>query len=92
MGPDGIEQHLPWTARDHSFQDIKSLETIPDGERSDSIVHSRIRFSLIATRKTYGAGYCGTVHPSLTGLTLTSHDRCYADGSLAGFGVQVPLN
>jgi hypothetical protein len=37
IGPDGIEQHLPWTTRKHSFQDIVSLETIPDGERSESI-------------------------------------------------------
>jgi hypothetical protein len=37
IGPDGIEQHLPWTTLHHSFQDIESLETIPDGERSDSL-------------------------------------------------------
>jgi hypothetical protein len=37
IGPDGIEQRLPWTTRHHSFQDIVSLETIPDGERSESI-------------------------------------------------------
>ena len=37
MGPGGIEQHLPWTTLHHSFQDIASLETIPDGERSDSL-------------------------------------------------------
>jgi hypothetical protein len=37
IGPDGIEEHLPWTTRKHSFQDIVSLETIPDGERSESI-------------------------------------------------------
>jgi hypothetical protein len=37
IGPDGIEEHLPWATFNHSFQDIESLETIPDGERSDSI-------------------------------------------------------
>ena len=37
IGSDGIEQHLPWTTLHHSFQDIASLETIPDGERSDSL-------------------------------------------------------
>jgi hypothetical protein len=37
IGPGGIEQHLAWTTRHHSFQDIASLETIPDGERSESI-------------------------------------------------------
>lgn len=37
IGPDGIKQHLPWTTLHHSFQDIASLETIPDGERSDSL-------------------------------------------------------
>ena len=37
IGPDGIEQHLPWTTLHHSFQDIEVLETIPDGDRSDSL-------------------------------------------------------
>ena len=37
IGPDGIVQHLPWTTLHHSFQDIASLETIPDGERSESL-------------------------------------------------------
>ena len=37
IGPDGIEQRLPWTTLNHSFQDISSLETIPAGERSESI-------------------------------------------------------
>jgi len=37
VGPDGIEQHLPWSTLHHSFDDIASLETIPDGERSDSL-------------------------------------------------------
>ena len=37
IGPDGIDQHLPWTTLHHSFQDIASLELVPDGERSDSI-------------------------------------------------------
>lgn len=37
IGPDGMERHLPWTTLHHSFQDIASLETIPDGERSDSL-------------------------------------------------------
>ena len=37
IGPDGIEQHLPWTTLHHSFQDIASLETIPNGERSESL-------------------------------------------------------
>lgn len=37
IGPDGIEQHLPWTTLNHSYQDISSLETIPSGEWSDSV-------------------------------------------------------
>jgi hypothetical protein len=37
VGPDGIEQHLPWATLHHSYQDVASLETIPDGERSDAI-------------------------------------------------------
>lgn len=37
VGPDGIEQHMPWGTLHHSFQDVVSLETIPDGERSESL-------------------------------------------------------
>jgi len=37
VGPDGIEEHLPWARLTHSFQDIVSLEMIPEGQRSDSI-------------------------------------------------------
>jgi hypothetical protein len=37
IGPDGIEQRLPWTTLNHSFQDVVTLEKIPEGERSDSI-------------------------------------------------------
>ena len=36
IGPDGIIQRLPWTELNHSFEDIVSLETIPDGQRSES--------------------------------------------------------
>ena len=37
VGPDGIEQHLPWTTLHHSFQDVSALETIPNSERSDAL-------------------------------------------------------
>jgi hypothetical protein len=37
IGTDGIEQRLPWATLNHSFQDIQSLEAIPDGDRSDSL-------------------------------------------------------
>ena len=37
IGPNGIEQHLPWTTLRHSFGDIASLETIPEGRRSDTL-------------------------------------------------------
>ncbi len=37
IGPDGIVQRLPWATLKHSFEDVRALETIPDGERSDSI-------------------------------------------------------
>ncbi len=37
IGPAGIEQHLPWATLHHSFQDIATLETIPEGQRSDSL-------------------------------------------------------
>ena len=48
---------------------------------TDVSVHSRIRLSLIATRNTYGARYFSTARPSLTGLTLTSHQRRHTVGS-----------
>ncbi len=37
IGPDGIVEHLPWATLNHSYQDISSLETIPNGQRSESI-------------------------------------------------------
>jgi hypothetical protein len=37
IGPDGIQQRLPWGTLTHSFQDIASLEMIPEGQRSDSL-------------------------------------------------------
>jgi hypothetical protein len=37
IGPEGIEEKLPWTTLKHSFRDIGSLETIPDGQRSESL-------------------------------------------------------
>jgi len=36
IGPNGIEEHLPWSALHHSYQDISSLETIPDSQWSES--------------------------------------------------------
>jgi len=46
IGPDGIEERLPWTTRNYSFQDIVSLETIPDGERSESITQNGPWYSI----------------------------------------------
>jgi len=46
IGPDGIEQRLPWTTLKHSYQDIVSLETIPDGERSESITQDGPWYSI----------------------------------------------
>jgi len=37
IGPDGIEERLPWKTRKHPFRDIVWLEMIPKGERSESI-------------------------------------------------------
>jgi hypothetical protein len=37
IGPEGIEERLPWGRLNHSFQGIESLETIPAGEWSSSI-------------------------------------------------------
>ena len=38
VGPAGIEQRRPWDHMDHSFDQIRSLETIPGGMRSDKLV------------------------------------------------------
>jgi hypothetical protein len=46
IGPDGIQQRLPWTTLIHSFQDIVSLETVPDGERSESITRDGPWYSI----------------------------------------------
>jgi hypothetical protein len=46
IGPDGIEEHLPWTTLTLSFQDIVSLETIPEGERSESITQNGPWYSI----------------------------------------------
>ena len=48
VGPDGIESHLPWTVHRHSFEEVVALETIPQGQRSESITQNgpwfRIKF------------------------------------------------
>ena len=36
IGPAGIDEHLPWTTRHHSFQEILSLQHVPDGHRSEA--------------------------------------------------------
>ena len=46
IGTDGIKQRLPWGTLRHSFQDIASLETIPDGWRSESLVQNGPWFSI----------------------------------------------
>lgn len=37
ISPEGIEQRLPWTTLRHSFDDIATLQTIPEGERSERL-------------------------------------------------------
>jgi hypothetical protein len=37
IGPDGMKEHLPWATLRHPFQDVASLETIPEGLRSDTL-------------------------------------------------------
>jgi hypothetical protein len=44
---DGIDQRLPWTTLHHSFQDIETLETIPEGKRSDSLVQNGPWYSIM---------------------------------------------
>jgi len=46
IGAHGIEQRLPWATLHHSFQDIQSLETIPEGARSDSIAQNGPWYSI----------------------------------------------
>jgi hypothetical protein len=46
IGPDDITQRLPWTTLHHSFADIVSLETIPDGQRSDALSQNGPWFSI----------------------------------------------
>lgn len=53
IGPDGIEQHLPWTTLTHSYRDIASLKTIPDGDRSDSIRQDGPWYSITLTSGRY---------------------------------------
>lgn len=35
---EGIRERTPWGMHNHSFPEIASLETVPDGERSESLV------------------------------------------------------
>ncbi len=46
IGPSGIEECLPWTTLHFSFQDISSLETIPSGERDESISKDGPRYTV----------------------------------------------
>jgi hypothetical protein len=37
ISPAGIEEHLPWGPRNYRYDQIRSLETIPAGFRSESL-------------------------------------------------------
>lgn len=72
VGPDGIEQHLPWATLHHSFQDIASLETIPDGERSDSLNRDGPWYSIklrSGRSITWSLDNEGTTQDELTAMT-----------------------
>ena len=72
VGPDGIEQHLPWATLHHSFQDIASLETIPDGERSDSLNRNGPWYSIklrSGRSITWSLNNEGTTQDELTAMT-----------------------
>ena len=47
--PDGIKQRLPWTTLNHSYDAIASLKTIPDGERSESLIQNGPWYSVRLT-------------------------------------------
>lgn len=79
VGPDGIEQHLPWTTLHHSFEDIVFLETIPDGERSDSLEHSGPWYSIklrSGRSITWSLDNEGTTPDELTAITTFVADHC----------------
>jgi hypothetical protein len=66
LGPDGIEERLPWTTFNHSFQDVGSLEMIPDGERSDSIKQNGPWYSI-----NFKSGRSITLSDDIEGSTRT---------------------
>lgn len=43
---EGIQERMPWGRLNHSFQEIASLETVPDGERSESLVQNGPWYSI----------------------------------------------
>ena len=49
VGPSGIEQRMPWSHKEHSFDQIASLEMIPDGMRSDELVKNGPWFNVVFT-------------------------------------------
>lgn len=78
IGPQGIEQRLPWTTLNHSFQDISSLETIPNGERSESIRQDGPWYSVKfkgGRSFTLSEDNEGTTHEELTAMTAFIAER-----------------
>ncbi len=78
IGPDGIVQHLPWSTLHHSFQDVASLETIPDGERSDSLKENGPWYSITLRSGrsiTLSLDNEGTTPNELTAMTKFVADR-----------------
>lgn len=72
VGPDGIEQHLPWGTLHHSFQDIASLEAIPAGQRSDSLKQDGPWYSIklrSGRSITWSLDNEGTTQDELTAMT-----------------------
>jgi hypothetical protein len=78
VGPDGIEQRLPWATLNHTFGDILSLEMIPDGERSESLRQNGPCYSVTFKGGRYlslSADNEGTTHEELRALTAYIADR-----------------
>jgi hypothetical protein len=64
VGPAGIEQRLPWTMLHHEYEDIVSLEMIPDGQRSESIRQNGPWYSI-----KFKSGRSITLSPDNEGIT-----------------------
>jgi hypothetical protein len=74
----GIDERLPWALRHHAFRDVASLETIPDGERSDSLREAGPWYAIhLRTGRTLTLNLQneGTTHEELAAIAAFVADR-----------------